>query len=272
MTGWTWLALGAALVLVPLGDPVSERLRSLRLRGRLASPGSHVHRGRALRVRPTTATAPGFGALALLVVTVRAGPVLGVTTGLVVAVGTHLIVGALHRRAAERSTAELLAALRLVVAEVTAGASAEAVLRVAAEMDTSRASTYRAAAGALREGGDAGAVLAADRTLRGFGSAWTVAAVTGAPVAAVLERVAADVSARREHDAAVSAALAGPRSSAAVLAALPVLGILLGLGMDADPVGFLLGTPTGQLMCLVGVGLDVAGLLWTRRLAGAALR
>jgi tight adherence protein B len=183
-----------------------------------------------------------------------------------------LFLGALGRRAAERSAADLLAAVRLVVAEVTAGASAQAALRAAAEMDTSRATTYRAAADALGEGGDAGAVLAADRNLRGFGQAWTLAAVTGAPVAAVLERVAADLSARREHDAAVSAALAGPRSSSAVLAALPVLGILLGLGMEADPLGFLLGSPIGQLVCLAGVGLDIAGLLWTRRLAGAALR
>jgi tight adherence protein B len=272
MTAWTWLALSAALVLVPLGNPVSERLHSLRRRGRLLSPGSHARRGERPQFRPTTASAAVFGAATMLLVTVRAGPILGLAAGLVATVVAQLVTGALRRRAGERSAAELLAALRLVVAEVTAGASAEAALRAAAELDTSRATTYRAAADALREGGDAGAVLAADRELRGFGSAWTVAAVTGAPVAAVLERVAADVSARREHDAAVSAALAGPRSSAAVLAALPVLGILLGLGMDADPLGFLLGNPAGQLVCLAGVGLDVAGLLWTRRLAGAALR
>ena len=88
----------------------------------------------------------------------------------------------------------------------------------------------------------------------------------------MLERVAADLSVQREHDAAVAAALAGPRSSAAVLAALPVLGVLLGIAMDADPLGLLLATPAGQLLCLVGVGFDVLGLLWTRRLANAALR
>jgi tight adherence protein B len=272
VTAWTWLALGIALLLVPLGDPVHERLRMLRVRGRLASPGSHARRARVSLVRPTAATAPALGAAALLLVTIRAGPVLGVAAGLVVSVAAHLFVVAFQRRADERSEAELLAALRLIVAEVTAGASPEAALRAAAEMDASRATTYRAAADAVREGGDAGAVLAVDRKLRGFGHAWRVAAVTGAPVAAVLERVAADLSARRDHDNAVSAALAGPRSSATVLAALPALGILLGLGMDADPLGFLLGSPAGQLVCVAGIGLDVAGLLWTRRLAGAALR
>lgn len=272
MTAWAWLALAAAVLLVPLGDPVSERLRLLRLRGRLASPGSHSRRARRTGLRLGAASAPALGGVTLLVVTVRAGPLLGAAAGLVMGTAVHLAAEAVLRRAAERSAAGLVAAVRVVVAEVAAGASPEGALRAAAEIDPSRAAAFRDAADAACDGGDAGAVLAADSSLGAFGHAWTVAAATGAPVAAVLERVAADLSAQREHDAAVAAALAGPRSSAAVLAALPVLGVLLGIAMDADPLGLLLGSPAGQLLCLVGVGFDVLGLLWTRRLANAALR
>ena len=272
MTGWTWAALGAAVLLVPLGDPVSERLRTLRARGRLASPGSHARRRRWRTVDPTAAPAPVLGFGALLVVSVRAGPVLGIAAAVAVATGCHLLAGALRHRSADRSAARLLAAVRLVAAEVAAGAAPDAALRAAADVDPSRHGAFSGAADAFLAGDDVGAALAADPQLRGLGVAWTVAGVTGAAVTAVLERVAADLAARRERDAAVAAALAGPRSSAVVLAALPVLGILLGLAMDADPLQFLLGTSAGQATCLVGVAFDVAGLFWTRRLAAAALR
>ncbi len=272
MTAWTWLALCAAVLLVPLGNPVSERLQSLRLRGRVAAPRSHARRPGWGGFRPTSATSPLVGAISLLVVSVRAGPVLGAAAALVAATASWLATAAVRRRAAEQSLARLLAAVRLVVAEVAAGASPDAAMTAAAEADPSRRRAFEAAAAALRAGDDPAVALAADPALRGFGRAWAVAAVTGAPVTAVLERVAADLADRREQDAAVSAALAGPRSSAVVLAALPVLGILLGLGMDADPLAFLFGSAAGQLVCLVGVACDVLGLLWTRRLAGAALR
>jgi tight adherence protein B len=51
-----------------------------------------------------------------------------------------------------------------------------------------------------------------------------------------------------------------------------VLGVLLGAAMQAHPLDVLLGTPSGRLLCLVGVALDAAGLLWTRRLTSRAER
>jgi tight adherence protein B len=91
-------------------------------------------------------------------------------------------------------------------------------------------------------------------------------------LADVVARVAADVSghvaARRE----VAAQLAGARSSGALLAGLPVLGLLLGAAMGAHPLTVLIDTPSGQLLALLGVTLDAAGLLWTQQLAGHAER
>lgn len=271
MSALTWVALALAIVLVPLGDPGSERLRLLGRRGRLQLPGSHVRRMRRM-LRPSVLSAPVVGSVALAVVTVRAGPILGLAAGLVGLTAVRLGTESARARAAERSTAGLLAGLRVLAAEVAAGAAPEAALRAAAEADPSRATPFGAAAAASAAGGDVAAALSVDAELARVGHAWVVTSRTGAPMAAVLERVVADVAARREQGRAVTAALAGPRSSAAVLAVLPVLGLALGIAMDADPLAFLVGTSAGQLVCLAGVVLDLAGLVWTRRLAaGAAL-
>ena len=74
------------------------------------------------------------------------------------------------------------------------------------------------------------------------------------------DRAAAAV--RRE----LSAQLAGPRATARLLAGLPVLGIVLGAGLGADPVGFLLGTAAGRTCLALGGVLVGLGLLWTRAL------
>ena len=59
----------------------------------------------------------------------------------------------------------------------------------------------------------------------------------GAPLAGVLERIASAVAADEEADGERRAALAGPRSTAQVLAWLPLLGVALGALLGADPVG-----------------------------------
>lgn len=269
MSPLTWAAIGLALLLVPVGDPVGERLRVLGVRGRLHLPGSHARRSGPTR-RWTPTSAPVAGGVALVVVTVRAGPVLGVAAALVAATAARLLGDVARARAAERSAARLLAGVRVLVAELSAGAAPDVALLVAAEMDGSRAAYFLAAADAVRTGGDVAAAVAEDPDLVRVGQAWSVARRTGAPMAAVLERVVADLVARREHGRSVDAALAGPRSSAAVLAVLPVLGILLGVAMDAEPLTFLFGSSAGQVVCLAGVGLDVVGLAWTRRLAARA--
>jgi tight adherence protein B len=108
--------------------------------------------------------------------------------------------------------------------------------------------------------------------LRGLAQAWSVAVTTGAPMADVVRRVADDVAARLEQRRGVSAAVAGARSSALLLAGLPVLGLLLGAAMQARPLEVLLQTPAGQLLGLAGVTLDALGVLWTQFLIARAER
>ncbi len=66
--------------------------------------------------------------------------------------------------------------------------------------------------------------------------------------------------------------MAGARATATILAALPVLGVLLGQLIGARPLSFLLSGHAGGWLLVVGSMLACVGLLWsdriTDRLAG----
>ena len=53
---------------------------------------------------------------------------------------------------------------------------------------------------------------------------------------------------------------------------LPVLGLLMGSGVGADPWRVLTTTGTGQVLLVGGVALEAAGLVWSHRLVERALR
>ena len=92
----------------------------------------------------------------------------------------------------------------------------------------------------------------------------------GAGLADGLDRISAGLRAERDQREELQALLAGPRSTALVLALLPAFGLLLGSAMGADPVRVLLHSPAG-LVCLgVGAVLEWAGLTWVARLVRTA--
>jgi tight adherence protein B len=129
------------------------------------------------------------------------------------------------------------------------------------------------AARAARSGGD---VVAAFRSLattpggealRVVAGAWQVAHRTGHGLADTLGRVAADMRAGERTRRVVGGELASARATARLLAALPLLALVMGSGAGADPLRFLLGQPVG-LACLVGgLSAGYAGLVWIEALA-----
>ncbi|HZI96747.1 MAG TPA: type II secretion system F family protein [Actinomycetales bacterium] len=145
------------------------------------------------------------------------------------------------------------------------GAEVDAALVAAADAETDG----RDVATALRQ-----AVESHDPALataiRALAAAWQVAARVGAPPAVVLERLA--VSLREEADLAdaTATAMAGPRATAQVLAALPPLGLVLGQLVGASPVQTLVGTPAGRACAVVGVLLTAVGWWWARLLVRRA--
>jgi tight adherence protein B len=101
-------------------------------------------------------------------------------------------------------------------------------------------------------------------------AAGRLAAELGAPLAQLLDGVAAQLAAEAEVEGERRAALAGPRATARVLTWLPVLGVVLGTAVGADPVAVLLDGGIGSAALACGVLLLWVGQLWTRRLAASA--
>lgn len=102
--------------------------------------------------------------------------------------------------------------------------------------------------------------------LLGVAACWQVSVEGGAGLADGLDRVAGALRAERDQKEDLRAQLAGPRSTAAVLALLPAFGLLLGSAMGADPLRVLLHTPAGWCCLVAGGLLEWAGLAWVARL------
>lgn len=96
-----------------------------------------------------------------------------------------------------------------------------------------------------------------------------VAEHTGAPVAPTLRSLAEALRRTAAGERAVRVALAGPRTSANVVLALPVLGIVLASLWGVDTVGVLVDSAIGW-SSLTAAGILVgAGRAWSRRLVRA---
>ena len=105
---------------------------------------------------------------------------------------------------------------------------------------------------------------------RGIAAAWTVATTAGAPLAPTLRDFAASLRALGQVQRDLRSALAAPVATARMVMALPVVGVLFGLGLGFDTVGTLFATPAG-LVCLgLGVGIMLIAWQWNRRLVAAA--
>ena len=184
----------------------------------------------------------------------------------------------LRRRAdvqEEARLAALVEALTALGAELRSGRSLDEATR-AAVTACADDDSGRALARAVRSPGD-GAGEADDggeleRALGRVAAAARLSARTGCSLAAVVGAVEDDLRARSRHRLELRSATAGSRASAALLAGLPVLGLVMGGGVGADPWRVLTTTGTGQLLLVAGVGLEVAGLAWSARLVRRAVR
>lgn len=88
----------------------------------------------------------------------------------------------------------------------------------------------------------------------------------GIPTADILDSCAHGVTAASEAAAARSIALAGPKSSARLIALLPLAGFVLSAALGADPLSFMFTTTIGHVCFFVGMACEVAGIVWLRAL------
>lgn len=101
---------------------------------------------------------------------------------------------------------------------------------------------------------------------------WSVAERRGVALAGLLDAARADLVTRESFSRRAEAGLAGARSTATVLASLPLVGIAFGQLMGAAPLRVLTGGGIGPVLLLAGVVFDCAGLLWAERVASGAAR
>ncbi|GHH49825.1 type II secretion system protein [Lentzea cavernae] len=245
--------LAAALVVWPQLEPV----RRLRPRG-----------------RREIAVPPYVWVVSAAVVTYFVAGVGGLVAAAVLAVTGRRIVKQHKRNKALRQATEALSnGLGGVVDELRAGAHpAQAAEGAAEDTPAPAKEVLRAVAATSRLGGDV------ERTLRELrqplltkavdqlARAWRVSAKHGVALADVLDATRRDLDQRAAFARQVHARMAGPRASAAVLAGLPPVGVLLGEFSGARPVHVLTGTAAGQFLLALGAVFLAAGVWWTQRI------
>ncbi|WKD56726.1 Bacterial type II secretion system protein F domain protein [Corynebacterium capitovis DSM 44611] len=120
----------------------------------------------------------------------------------------------------------------------------------------------RAVAAAQSGGAPEHALTSADTPeLREVGALWALATSRGLPIAELLRGSRDRIDHELRHHAATEAALAGPKTTAVVLSALPLAGIAMGTAMGAHPLRILFGGGVGGILLLVGTILVCAGYL-----------
>ncbi|MGD1255436.1 type II secretion system F family protein [Mycobacterium seoulense] len=239
-------------------------------------------RGRLAPVAPNRRRRPlagprGAGCLAAGAVAAAAA-VLPLTTVLALAV-VGATAGLRYRRRrrgrrAAREARALEAALDVLVGELRVGAHPVRAFGVAAgETAGAVAESLRAVAARARLGADVAAGLRAaapsstlptqwDR----LASCWKLASDHGLAIATLMRAAQRDIAERQRFSARVTSNMAGARATAAILAALPALGVLLGQLIGARPLAFLLDGHAGGWLLVVGSTLACGGLLWADRI------
>ncbi|OBA84538.1 hypothetical protein A9W99_01385 [Mycobacterium sp. 1164966.3] len=266
MTGQVIAALFLSLALLMLSSSPRRRLA-------VAVPG-----GRHLRLagaRCTGRIAVGCSVVAAVALlpstTVLAGAVLGATATL----------RRRHGRRIRRATDEgqtLETGLDVLVGELRVGSHPVHAFDVAAdETHGAVAGSLRAVAARARLGADVAAGLRGAAGSSALPSQWERLAVCwqlasdhGLAIATLMRAAQRDIAERQRFAARVASGMAGARATAAILAGLPVLGVLLGQLIGARPLRFLLSGHAGGWLLVVGSTLACLGLLWSDRITEGA--
>ena len=250
------LLLAAALLVQP---PAS--------RGRLGGVALNRFRRRGLRtVAALAAVAVAVGALSL---------------SITVALSAAMVAGtwqlrrrrrSAHRRARQEGQA-LTSALELLTGELRAGAHPVRAFEAAAgETAGSVGAGLRTVAARAGLGADVPAGLRAAAAQSRLGAhwerlaaCWELASQQGLPIGVLMRTAQLDIAERQRYCAQVDAAMAGARATATILAALPVLGVVLGELLGAAPATFL-SRGGGSWVLFIGALLLCAGVLWSGRI------
>jgi tight adherence protein B len=184
----------------------------------------------------------------------------------------------LRRRSGQPGAVEEVQLLDGLAAALEAGLPTGRAVEVAIGGDTraGAAAPWPDLVRAAREGQPLGpawqrlARRTGSRTIATVARAWTVASVTGAPVAAAVRSSAHAARERRRLERAVEVATAGARATARVLGLLPLGGVALAAMLGIGPVT-LYSHPLAGASAALGVVLLLGGHLLVRRMVRGVL-
>lgn len=253
----------AALVAWPDRD-------ALRRRRVTTVTGGRTSAGRA-RVLLAVPLPPAAAAVAALVGALVSTPLVAVLGGAAGFVGARWSLSARADRVGDGRLRSLADGLGALAADLRSGRSLEAAIGAAAiacgDDECGRTLTRALRAPADRVENPDPALADAPRRIA---AAVQLSARSGCSLAAVAGAVEDDLRARHRLRLELRAETAASRASAALLAGLPLLGLAMGHGIGVDAWGVLTGTGVGQVLLVAGVGLEAAGLAWSRRLVARA--
>lgn len=172
-------------------------------------------------------------------------------------------------RPGHESQSVLLQVLEAVAGQVRGGAEPSVAWDAAVEVIGPPADHLPRARGAPLDAA-LRAAWPGDPCVLSVAAAWQLAHEVGAPLADVLDQLAAGLRAEAEVDAEIEASLAAPRATARLLAGLPLAGLGLGELIGAGPLRVLVGTTIGRLAALAGLAFALVGHLWSRGLVARA--
>jgi tight adherence protein B len=265
------LCVGAAALLLGGWHSGAGRARLLLAGGGVVGTGPPswrevAHWSRRMRARLGAEWWVLAAGLALAVLGASVLPVVAGAAG--VPLARRIRVAGQARRARESSGNAVIALCSELAGEVRAGRQPGEALLCAARDSKGLGESQAAVLAAARFGGDVpGALSGAARQpgaegLLGLAACWRVAVDQGAGLAEGLDRLEAALRAERDQRADLRAQLAGARSTALMLAGLPVLGLLLGTALGADPLHVLLHSGAGLGCLLIGGLLEGLGMWW----------
>jgi|LakMenE18May11ns_1017448.scaffolds.fasta_scaffold9611946_1 tight adherence protein B len=93
---------------------------------------------------------------------------------------------------------------------------------------------------------------------------------SGSSVNEALTQVADKLMNRRNQEQLIATELASTKATVFVLAGLPIMGAGMGLMLGADSMSWLFGSSAGRVCLVLGLGLELVGWLWIKRLLNRA--
>lgn len=95
---------------------------------------------------------------------------------------------------------------------------------------------------------------------------YRICARTGAPITESLMRIICTVRNAQMRKRTMAQETASTKATVVVLAALPILGVMMGFGLGMNPLTWFVHSALGALCFVCGISLEILGWLWVRLL------